>query len=128
MLCVTGLLGYFKRQHRRIPSRLKCDSLKCPSQVCIHYGAAVGKTMLCGAAQQLHVVCDGRLSQAPGLFSVGAVLICCSNSCNAGSSQITHIFNQVIHCFSLFLKETRNRNLKVFINHKIFARHISFWN
>lgn len=125
--CVAGLLGYFKRQHRHVPSRPRCCSLKCPSQVCIHDRAAAGKTVLCGAAQQPHVVCDGRLGQAPGLFNVGAMLVCWSNSYKADSSQITHIFKQTIYRFSIFLKETRNQNLKEFIKHKIFARHIYFW-
>ena len=124
MYCVLRVsLGYFKRQHGCIPSRLKCYSLKSPSQLCIHHRATARKTALCGAAQQLHVVWDGRLSQVPGLFSVGAMLVCCSNSYNAGSSQITHIFNQVIHCFSLFLKETRKRKLKAFIKHNICQAH-----
>lgn len=88
----------------------------------------VVKTRLCEAAQQLFIVCDGRLSQASGLFKVRALLICCSNSYNAVSSQITHIFNWVIRCFSLLLKDTKNWNLKAFINHKISTRRISFWN
>jgi len=48
ILHVAGLLGYFKRQYRHIPSRLKCYSWKSVSQVCIHYRVTAKKTMLCG--------------------------------------------------------------------------------